>query len=486
MVNSQPQTPPADLLCPECDYNLVGTPSDRCPWCGWTIDVPQLVANALSRSTATRWTVAAAALLVGLFCTIGLAALFRNSKGLGWRDALAVLSVTSVIFGLFYLAYAAMRSPLHWPMRSNEGSNILRLIGWSSIAASVVAATPLLAVAPNRLVVKGVQVNGVMEFVLTGVLYSMPGVMLLVLRMVSYRHKNRTAWVTTSARDTSGPPFFVEIAGPFAPEKIAQTWAGTPRATAPVVEEMIERTWETEASLSRQEGRRLFDAPVGRMIGAEVLDGQLSFRLGQTTYREFLGTNLFHASEVARVDRACLADALGISAIVMTSDGYAVVGRRSRKVVFHPEHLHTFGGLLEEADRRGNSYDIPGSVFRELEEEVGITRGDVRTMVITGLVRDRTILQPELLFDVWVSATRGEVQAKFSDGRDDEHAGIEFISDDPEGLLIFLRSAPRITPVGQAALLLHGRHQWGETWFEKASVGLYGRLPAQSAARPVH
>ena len=475
-MTSQPHTPPVELLCPECDYNLAGAPSDRCPWCGWNIDVQQLVASALTRSTATRLTVAAAALVVGLFCAVGLAALFRNSRGLGWRDALAVLSVTSVIFGLFYLAYAAMRSPLHWPMRPNEGSNILRLVGWTSIAASIVAATPLLAVAPNPLVVKGVQVNGVMEFVLTGVLYSMPGVMLLVLRMVSYRHKGRTPRATRQTRDSSGPPFLTEIIGPFNPEKIAQTWAGTPRATAPVVEEMIDRTWETESTLSEQEGRKLFDARVGRMIGAEVLESQLSFRFGQTTYREFLGTNLFHASEVARLDPACLADALGISAIVLTTDGYVVLGRRSRNVVFHAGFLHTFGGLLEEADRRGNSYDISGSVLRELEEEVGVTRGEVGKMVITGLVRDRAILQPELLFDVWVNLTRSDIHHRFSAGRDDEHAGIEFISDDPEGVLTFLQCTPKITPVGQASLLLHGSQQWGEMWYEKAVVGLYDSL----------
>lgn len=426
-------------------------------------------------------TVAGASMLVGIFCAVGLAGLFHNSRGLGWRDALAVLSVTSVIFGLFYLGYAALRSSLHWPMRPGEGSNILRLIGWTSIAASIVAATPLLAVAPNPLVVKGVQVNGVMEFMLTSMLYSMPGVMLLVLRMVSYRHKPRSWWMARSDRGSAGPPFLVELAGPFAPENIAQTWSGVPRATAPVVEEMIDRTWETESSLSQQEGRRLYNATVGRMVGAEIIEGQLSFRLGETTYREFLGTNLFHAGEVARVDRACLADALGISAIILTNDGFAILGRRSRKVVFHAEHVHTFGGLLEETDRRGNSYDFAGSVLRELEEEVGIARNEVSKLVVSGLVRDQKILQPELLFDVWVGLSRAKVQRRFAAGRDDEHTGIEVVSDDPETLLIFLQTTRMITPVAQAALLLHGRLQWGPLWYEKACAGLYGAEP--SAAR---
>jgi len=57
-----------------------------------------------------------------------------------------------------------------------------------------------------------------------------------------------------------------------------------------------------------------------------------------------------------------LADPLGISCTVMTSDGFLVFGRRGPRVVFHAGFLHTFGGLLEPSDRDADGrYDVEGN-----------------------------------------------------------------------------------------------------------------------------
>lgn len=476
-----PEITDTHLLCPECEYNLSGLTSDRCPWCGWTIDVEELVAANISRHTGTRLSVAGAALIVAIGIAIGVLALYSRGRQLEWRDALALVTVLIVSIAHFSLAVAVLRAPRTWPMRAGEASNVFRLIGWGSIVAGVVAATPILHAAPSPLVVKGVQVNGVLEFVMTAVFFAMPGTMLLVLRLVSYRHKGQRSWRSNSRpREQGGPPFVVEIGRRYEVGQLSQAWNDAPRPTAPSVEEIIARTWEVEMAVAREEGRNLFNGKVGRLISVQAADSTMNFQLGETCYRDFLGTNLFHAAEVARFNPSFLADALGISALVITRDGYVVMGRRSRKVVFHPEHLHTFGGLLEQGDRVSHGFDLVKSVTRELAEELGIGSADLSAITVSGLVRDRAILQPELIFDVCVSFTRDELISKFDAQHDDEHTAIEFVADDPGSVISFIRQTAKITPVGQAALLLHGKHTWGTAWFENTCLTLYGELPGKA------
>lgn len=469
---------PPELSCPECAYNLAGLTSDRCPWCGWTVDVQELVAENLSRKTGSRLSVAGTALAVGLCSTIGLVALFSRGRNLGWRDGLAVVSVSTVAMGHFGLAWVALRTRTHWPMHKGEVSNVLRIIGWASIAAAVVAATPLLSAAPSPLIVKGVQVNGILEFVVTSFFFSLPGVMLLILRLVSYRHGGRTASLARGAAGTAGTaPFLVEVDRRYAPDRIAPSWVESPRATTPAIEEIIARTWEVETSIARQEGRTLFNGEVARLVRVEASDSGLKIQLGATCYCDFLATNLLHARTVTQMNPDARADALGISGLVTTSDAFLVLGMRSRRVYFHTECVHTFGGLVEAADRTDSGYDVVGSLLRELTEELGISRSEMVRIAATGLVRDGAIMQPELLFDVLIAQTRVELAGRFDLQTDPEHTEWVFVPDDPEATVDFLQTRSQVTPVAQAALLLHGKHAWGMNWYEKSCMRLYGRLP---------
>lgn len=477
-MDKPPDNVTPEISCPECEYNLAGLTSDRCPWCGWTLDVQELVAGNLSRKTGARLSVAATAMIVGMCSTVGLVALYSRSRDLAWRDALAVVSVFAVAIGHFSLAIAALRSHTHWPMRRGEASNVLRMIGWGSIVAAVVSATPLLSAAPSPLIVKGVKVNGILEFFVTSIFFSLPGVMLLILRLVSYRHASHKRLITAPSGSPAGEhPYFVEVDRSYAPAQMSQTWVDSPRKSAPQVEEMIARTWEVESAIAQEEGRMLYNGRLGRLAGLEASVTMLTLKLGPTNYRDFLGTNLFHAADVSRIGSVLRADALGISGLVLTSDGFAVLGVRGRKVVFHAGYVHTFGGLLEDGDRKPEGYDLIGSLRRELQEELGLSHSEIKHITVTGMVRDRAILQPELVFDVLTQCTRAELAARFDPKSDPEHTEWVFVADDPEAAVEFLRQDRMITAVAKAALLLHGKHAWGSTWYEQTNYALFGCLP---------
>ena len=65
---------------------------------------------------------------------------------------------------------------------------------------------------------------------------------------------------------------------------------------------------------------------------------------------------------------------------------------------------------------------------------------------------------------------------------EDEGAGFDPATipnpDDPESLLAWLDSARPVAPVAEAALLLHGRHTWGDPWYEHACYSRYGAIPS--------
>ena len=470
-----------ELFCPECDYNLTGAPGDRCPWCGWNIEVEELIAAAKGRGSGNRYGVMLAAFFVGAGSLVALYSLYSRSRAPAFREGFAVLAVVAASLGhLALLALAGLRKK--WPLRDQTAGEMLRLVGWFSIAAAVFGASSACEARPTPLFVRGVSVTGVFEFVAAAFLFCLPGVTLLGLRWIAF-----AAGIPASARrldgsvhksSVAGPvPFAMVIAQRFGQECLSQSWSRRelPRSVSSTGE--IARIWEAELAVARESNRRLFNGPLIRLDRATVRGKFLHFELGTTCYRDFLSTNLQGLSAAARTDPP--ANPLGISAVVVTRDGYLVLGRRNETVAYHAGFLHTFGGLVEVVDRLGDgNVDVFRAIRRELREELAVADEEILGMVITGIVRDREIRQPELLFDARLSLSRPEVADRFdAAARDQEHSSWEFVRDEPDAVVPFLRRASPIAPVAEAAVLLHGRHEWGVEWFENSCFVLYGDVP---------
>lgn len=474
-----------NLICPECDYNLTGAPGDRCPWCGWEIEVDALVAAHRRGSRVRRLTIAATAASIAVATLVATLSLSRIPAG-RWSllDGIALLSVGVAVLGHAGLAIVAMVSAERWPMRRGIAAELLLLAGWISVVGGIVGGASLLETAPTPRYVRGVQVNGVFEFVLAGCFYALPGVMLLGLRLVSVREP-RLFRGRKAKRDDGRCSFAIESIGPVDPSQLTSTWTEKPRSTTAVIEERIARTWESQTALAVAEGRRLYNGELIRMIAAELRGGGLHLTLGPTCYRDFVGTNLHAARNTHEHGGDHLADALGISATMVTRDGFLAFGRRNREVAYHGGYLHTFGGLVERSDlRRDGVCDIDGAIRRELDEELHLGEDDLRSLVITGLVRDTAILQPELLFDVETQLTREQLLGRFKtvvEGQ--EHDRIEFVADEPDSIVPFIQRSAPIAPIAVAAMLLHGKIAWGESWYEKACHLLFAELPTMQRGR---
>lgn len=266
-------------------------------------------------------------------------------------------------------------------------------------------------------------------------------------------------------------PYSVLMQGRFPPQRVCIVLDPRERPTTAQLDALIEAEWLPRLADAHRDGRLLFNGELLRYVGHRVLDGRLfELTVGPTCYRDFVGTNLYNNRRVDEFGWAAFSNPVGTTATLLTADGRICYGRRSMQVAFHAGHVHTFGGALEPGDRDANgAIDVFDSVRRELLEEVGLCPDELESLTCVGLIRDTEILQPELLFEARVPLTTADLIERWTtaEARDEHHELID-LPNEPDAVVPFIRSCGEIAPVAIGALMLHGLHQWGQAWYDRA------------------
>lgn len=275
-------------------------------------------------------------------------------------------------------------------------------------------------------------------------------------------------------------PFVIDVLGRYPPSQVQTTFSDTPRPTTPELEALIETEWVRQTAVARQTDRVLFNGPLLRYIAHTVgapADGDAEvFHLcvGPTSYRDFVGTNLYNHHRLGEIDWTLFANPVGTTATLTTADGQICYGRRSSRVAYHAEHVHTFGGALEARDQGPDgSIDPFGSLCRELVEELGVAREELRDLLCVGLLRDKEIHQPEMLFEAGLDLTAEELRGRWESAESQaEHNALVTLADEPGAIIPFLNHCGPIAPVAVGALLLHGLLRWGDDWFNRTAASV--------------
>jgi len=263
--------------------------------------------------------------------------------------------------------------------------------------------------------------------------------------------------------------FFLEVSGEFARGDVTVTWMDQRRQCNDELGRLIDQAWEVALWQARKADQMLFDGPLCRLVSYRADDGRFDMTLGPVSYKEFVGTNQTQAYVRYLYGPEVLADPLGVSAAIMSADGFLLLGRRSTHVAQYPERIHPVGGTVEPADD-GAVPDPFGSLLNELVEETGVGLDDVEDVTLLGLVRDKNTVQPELVFDIKASVDAASIQQAALSAVDAyEHTEMVPVRDHPAPVVSFLQQHfSELTPVGLAALLLHGQRHWGSGWFAGA------------------
>ena len=272
-------------------------------------------------------------------------------------------------------------------------------------------------------------------------------------------------------------PFVVDVIGRYAPSQVHVKVDASPRPTTPALDALIEAEWERQTALAHGTDRLLFNGPLMRYVRHDVTPGdegtpEFHLTVGPTCYRDFVGTNLFNHHRLDEFGWHRFANPIGTTATLTTRDGRICYGRRSARVSYHALHVHTFGGALEERDQAADgSIDPFGSLCRELVEELCLPPEELHDLVCVGLIRDKEIHQPEMLFEAGLDLTTEELLARWESAESkDEHDEIVTLPNRPDAIIPFTKSCGPIAPVAIGALFLHGWLQWGKDWYEKAAL----------------
>jgi hypothetical protein len=240
--------------------------------------------------------------------------------------------------------------------------------------------------------------------------------------------------------------------GPWESDQVRCAWAGSTFNPDEKTLRQIETAWRDAKSVP---GKILFDGEMCRLEEWEESATHLTLRVSRTSYKMFMGTNCANARTYPLIP---LANPLGLSVAIESSDGYLLMGKRNAKVAYYPNRIHPFAGAMEPS----SDLNVFSDARRELHEELKIESDEIAEMTLLGMVADRSIRQPELIFHVLCPLSRDEIQKRLDDT---EHAGaVAFNADDLDRELLTVDSW---TPVGIATACFWGGIKLGLQWFNR-------------------
>ncbi len=242
---------------------------------------------------------------------------------------------------------------------------------------------------------------------------------------------------------TTGPVLKYHAVGRWQPGRVHVRFVQSSRQEADAARQAMDAAWDR---MSADTAVNLFDGPMCRLEGFQLTEAQLHLDLSVTSYRVFLGTNLYGPRDLPP---EALANPLGVSPALETADGFLLFGRRGGRVAYYPHRLHPFSGSLEPPTGP-ELLDIFAECRRELAEELCLSAEEVPEIVLLGIVEDEQIRHPELILNARTTLTSDQLAARLDPA---EHVAVHKVPAEPTAIAEALLE-PAFTPVGLAVLRL--------------------------------
>lgn len=225
--------------------------------------------------------------------------------------------------------------------------------------------------------------------------------------------------------------------------------------------DFIEKAWLRKLS----SGTRLFNGKLFRIVSCRVRDKKLFLDLEDTSYKYFVGTR--DKDFIAMFGLEMTANPLSVGAVVTTYDNYFIVGKRRNDLDFNAGHYSIIAGIMDrEKDFSKGKPDPFQAFLRELSEEKGILKEEVREILSLGLIYNKDYNQTYMPFKVKVSLSSKEVKTRSPS--EEEFEKFCFVKVDSEAISNFLyANKKKLSQTCSGNILLFGRYKFGNSWYEK-------------------
>jgi len=201
----------------------------------------------------------------------------------------------------------------------------------------------------------------------------------------------------------------------------------------------------------------LFNGQLFRLENYKATAQRLELGLGHTCYRDQIYCNAHVAELVRAYGETVLARGLGVSAIIITSDDYLPMMRRSAHVGEEPGKLDVFGGHAHpDQHLRNGRPDLFAAIEDEVVAELNVSADGFASNFCCGLVENLKTHKPDLVFVIHVRNTRQEVEQLANHAAEaEEMTELLFLPNSAHALNEFIASAQlQLTPSALASLSL--------------------------------
>lgn len=234
-------------------------------------------------------------------------------------------------------------------------------------------------------------------------------------------------------------------------------WAPERRPRYPEIEKAIEEAWN--GATAERQAKVLFDGPMCRLESFAV-GLLLELELSATSYRIFWGTNLNNPHLAKQFGTDAMANPVGLSCALQSADGLLLLGKRNAQMAYYPLRIHPFAGSLEPAEK----IDPFEEIRRELAEELKLAAEEIDPLSCAALIEDVSIGQPEMIFTAICTRSAEEIARGLDPTEHESLVAIQPVKSEVESAL----NDPVMTPIAVGTILLWGREQFGEGWFDAA------------------
>lgn len=206
----------------------------------------------------------------------------------------------------------------------------------------------------------------------------------------------------------TAPPFRIYLSGCWTPAQIQIAYHPTEYTFPADFAHRVETYWQ---ELIAEGKRYLFNGALCRLEKFDADNENLQLSFSRTCYRDLLFSNVNTAELIAALGENGPVQALGVSAVIETSDGFLPIIRRSMHVGEGPGALDIIGGHIHPDEHfRDGAPNVFMAIKDEIHTELGVPLDLLNDCVCIGLTGSFHQRKPELAFFVRLPLTMLEIQ----------------------------------------------------------------------------